>query len=242
MKDKTRKLIQVILLLILLFNLYKIGAYYRAGGAYDRGVQKIQAQVQDQEKEDQSPNQSPDQKSIEKIQALEKTYPEIKAWIFLDQTEINYPVVQGRDNDYYLNHSYEKEVNPFGAIFMDYRNQADFSDQNTIIYGHNAKRGGCFKDLHQYEDPDFVSQAPYIEIDSLAGHKRYEIFAVYKADPRDPFRHTSYQGQDLENFRAYVQKRNILKRPLPEKLDHFITLQTCSPGDTRLVIQAVQAK
>ena len=109
MKDKTRKLIQVILLLILLFNLYKIGAYYQAGGAYDRGVQKIQAQVQDQEKEDQAPNQSPDQESIEKIQALVKTYPEIKAWIFLDQTEINYPVVQGKDNDYYLYHSYEKE-------------------------------------------------------------------------------------------------------------------------------------
>lgn len=240
MKEKTLLTVKIILLAVLAFSLYKLVTYYQAGRAYDQGVKKIQVQAQKQE--EKTPGQSQDQKSRKKIQGLQESYPEIQAWISLDQTEINYPVVQGKDNDYYLCHSYEKEKNPFGAIFMDYRNQADFSDQNTILYGHNAKRGGCFKDLHQYEDPDFVKKAPYIEIDSLVGHKRYKIFAVYEADPMDAFRSPSYPRQALENFRAYVQGRNIIKESLPENLDHFITLQTCSPRDTRLVVQAVEVK
>ncbi len=158
-------------------------------------------------------------------------------WIRVGGTEIDYPIVKGSDNDYYLNHNYKDDYNVFGAIFMDYRNKEDFSDQNTIIYGHNNVRAGNFKDLHKYEEENFFKEDKFIEIYSLSGYKKYKVFAVYNADPYDKFRSPSYSEEDGKKLISYIKERNILKTEVPSEIKDILTLQTCSPKDTRLVVQ-----
>lgn len=81
---------------------------------------------------------------------LEEINPDVIAWIEIPGLEISYPVVQGRDNDYYLHHLITGENHKSGSIFMDFHNQEDLSDRNTIIYGHNMKDGSMFGTLDQY--------------------------------------------------------------------------------------------
>lgn len=87
---------------------------------------------------------------------LEEINPDVIAWIEIPGLEISYPVVQGRDNDYYLHHLITGENHKSGSIFMDFHNQENLSDRNSIIYGHNMKDGSMFGTLDQYQ-----SQALY---------------------------------------------------------------------------------
>jgi len=79
--------------------------------------------------------------------SLEKINSHCVGWITIPNTNINYPIVKNDDNEYYLNHNFEKSENKGGAIFMDYRLKEDFSNFNTILYGHNMKDGSMFADV-----------------------------------------------------------------------------------------------
>lgn len=98
---------------------------------------------------------------------LEEINPDVIAWIEIPGLEISYPVVQGRDNDYYLHHLITGENHKSGSIFMDFHNQEDLSDRNTIIYGHNMKDGSMFGTLDQYQ-----SQALYRKPDEGKHNER----------------------------------------------------------------------
>ena len=80
---------------------------------------------------------------------------DICAWIYIPGTDVDYPVLQGSDNAYYLNHDAYGEYSPDGSIFVDAGNNLDFEDFDTIIYGHNMSTGTMFKTLHNYEDDSF---------------------------------------------------------------------------------------
>lgn len=92
---------------------------------------------------------------------LEEINPDVIAWIEIPGLEISYPVVQGRDNDYYLHHLITGENHKSGSIFMDFQNQEDLSDRNTIIYGHNMKDGSMFGTLNQYQSQALYRNYPY---------------------------------------------------------------------------------
>ena len=92
---------------------------------------------------------------------LEEINPDVIAWIEIPGLEISYPVVQGRDNDYYLHHLITGENHKSGSIFMDFHNQEDLSDRNTIIYGHNMKDGSMFGTLDQYQSQALYRNYPY---------------------------------------------------------------------------------
>lgn len=83
---------------------------------------------------------------------LQKINPDIVAWIRIDGLGIDYPVVQGEDNEHYLYYTFRGEANVAGSIFLDYRNKADFSDSKIILYGHNMKNGSMFGSLKKYQD------------------------------------------------------------------------------------------
>lgn len=243
MKDKILIIIKIILIIILATSLYRIYDYNKNDKEFKADTREVQEKFEKKEvkkidpKEDEAKRKN--REAIEKIGELKKEYPSIVAWIKVGGTEIDYPLVKGSDNDYYLNHNYKDEYNVFGAIFMDYRNQENFSDQNTIIYGHNNQRAGNFKDLHKYEEEGFFNEDRFIEIYSLEGYKKYKVFAAYNAGPYDDFRNTNYLDEEGEELLEYVKERNIVKGEMPDKVRDFLTLQTCSPKDTRFVVQGV---
>ena len=83
-------------------------------------------------------------------------------------TDIDFPIVQGKDNDFYLDHNYKNQYHAFGSVYMDYRNSSDFSDLNTVLYGHNVRSGHVFHDLVKYNDENVVNDQPYIIVDTQA--------------------------------------------------------------------------
>ncbi len=110
--------------------------------------------------------------------------PDAVGWILSENTRINYPLVQGRDNYYYLNRLVNNEVNKLGSIFMDYHNKRDFSDAHTLIYGHNMKDGSMFNDLELYKDPSYYDDHRSIYILTKDQVFRVEVIAGYLTTPQ----------------------------------------------------------
>lgn len=243
MKKKIINIIEIILVIILAVSLYRIYNYNKEDKEFKSATKEVQEKFEKKEIEKPEPKvdekEVKDQEAIAKINELKKEYPSIIGWIRVGGTDIDYPIVKGSDNNYYLNHNYKNEYNVFGAIFMDYRNMENFSDQNTIVYGHNNARAGNFKDLHKYEQEGFFKEDRFIEIFSLEGYKKYKVFAAYNAGPHDNFRNTSYLDEEGAQFLEYVKERSIVKGEMPDKVRDFLTLQTCSPKDTRFVVHGV---
>lgn len=173
------------------------------------------------------------------VAQLKAKYPDMVGWIKIEGTDIDFPVVQGKDNDFYLNHTYKGEYHPFGEVFMDKDDKPDYSDQNTVLYGHNVRSGHVFHDLEQYKEQTFRDAHPYIEIDTVDGKKTYEIVAVYTASAYDPYRKPNYSEEEWEKFRTWVKGKNRIKESLPDRDGRILTLSTCSDEEDRLVIHAV---
>ena len=100
-------------------------------------------------------------------------------WIRIDETDIDYPVVQAADNSFYLHHNFNQESAICGAIFMDYRNDIDLAREHLILYGHQMKDGSMFKQLNGYKDKDFYKEHPEITLYLRNQKYSYDVVAVY---------------------------------------------------------------
>ena len=92
------------------------------------------------------------------FQELKAMNPDVCGWLTLDHTKIDYPVVQGTDNEYYLKHTFKKTEHVAGSIFLDKDNSQDFSNRKSILYGHNMKDGSMFQGLHKYESESYLQE------------------------------------------------------------------------------------
>lgn len=108
------------------------------------------------------------------FEELQKINPDIVAWIRIEGLGIDYPVVQGEDNEHYLHYTFRGEANVAGSIFLDYRNKADFSDSKIILYGHNMKNGTIFGSLKKYQDESVFQENQIITI-YLPGNREWEF-------------------------------------------------------------------
>lgn len=155
-----------------------------------------------------------------------KEYP-IVAWIKCG-AEIDYPVVQGEDNSYYLKHSYDGTYNMNGAIFVNSENQADFSDWNTVIYGHNMRSGKMFGTIKKYADPDYGADQFYIYLPDGTEHI-YQIFAVAEVkDGSAAYLYTFSDKEDYCSYQQYVKECAYYDTGLEPDADRkMVTLSTC---------------
>ena len=133
--------------------------------------------------------------------------------IIVPNTSINHPVVQYADNDYYLDHSFEKKYDYRGAIFMDYRNDAVNLDSNTIIYGHNAYDTTMFSELVKYEDIEFYKKSPIIEFNTLEANYKWKIYGVFitnatASEDNGYIFNYIYPYMDGENFDGFIEEVN----------------------------------
>ena len=161
-------------------------------------------------------------------------------WLRVEGTKIDYPVVRGNDNIYYLNRDFLKKTSKAGAIFMDYRNIGQFSDKHTVIYGHYMKDGTMFGDLHQYKSKAFYDENRIIEFEGLYENKSYTIFSVTLETADD------YEIDLKLSNDAYLNQ--ILgtsiheTRLIPESSMAILTLVTCSyeVDNGRILIHAYE--
>lgn len=163
---------------------------------------------------------------------------ETVGWIEISNTNINYPIVQTTNNDYYLNHLIDGSINNVGSIFLDYRNDKNFNDMNTIIYGHNLKSGQMFSELSNilYGKAD----SKLINIYTKDKLMTYEIFSVYQIEPEYYYTNIDIDECEYEYFLNTLKNRSVIYYDVEMDIkDKIITLSTCdSTGDERIVVHA----
>jgi len=141
--------------------------------------------------------------------ALAAKNSEIKAWIVLDDTAIDLPIVQTTDNSYYLTHRFDEKKNKLGTPFIDKDNIGDFSDRHTVIYGHAVKSGAMFGSFWEYENPNYYKRNPEIKL-YLADGTQYTL-AVFSCARVDSVRSAIPLTFASENaFLAYLDELHEL--------------------------------
>lgn len=175
--------------------------------------------------------------------ALRQQNPDVLGWILIPGTRVSYPVVQGTDNSYYLDHTWRGGKNSVGAIFMECRNSSDLSDFNTIIYGHRMNNRSMFGTLSQYKSRSYWQAHPYVYLTDDSGTHRYEIFAAGEVSvDSDVYRLGLRSSSSRQSFLDNCLALSALNTGVtPHTYDKVLTLSTCTGNGhaTRWVVQAV---
>ena len=161
--------------------------------------------------------------------ALKEKNNDIVAWIYSEDTQINYPIVKAKNNDYYLHRLIDGSYNIAGTLFMDYRNSIDFTDYNTIIFGHNMKNGTMFGSLPNYQKQDYYDS--HKEIYLYTENKNYliEIFAGYIASSEsDIYKFPKTVDTNEKLIKTAINNSTFKSNVEPTKDDKIITLSTCT--------------
>lgn len=170
-------------------------------------------------------------------------------WIrfYPEPKEINYPLVQGADNELYLHKTFSSNENTLGAIFLDMAASPDYSDQHTIIYGHRMKDGSMFRHLQDYEDKAFLEKNPYFYIYTPDGKEiTYRIYSVGQIKETSETYQISFENEeDYEKFLAATKETSLYDTGVEVTAeDTVVTLSTCTAAsdENRFVVRGVKEK
>ena len=169
---KSRKILIGILICVIIGSVFYIGYYYVTQNKNEKVYKKLQKEVVKQESKEEEPQTEESHVEIPiDFAQLQAQNPDIYAWIQIDGTNINYPVAQSAtDNEYYLNHTIEGQEGYPGSIYTENWNTKEFTDFNTVIYGHDMKDGSMFQNLHNYADASYMQQHPNV-VDLYTGEE-----------------------------------------------------------------------
>lgn len=182
------------------------------------------------------------------FQKLQEENPDIYAWIQIPGTKIDYPVLQnGFDDSFYLDHTADGAYGAIGSIYTERQTAKDFSDFNTVMYGHNVPNGTMFRGLHQYEDPQFLKEHPEVIIYTPDAKRVYTIFAAVVYDDRHilntfDFTKESHRQEFLDSVRQSRNMANQFREDVSvTPKDRILTLSTCikTQRDKRYIVGAV---
>lgn len=172
------------------------------------------------------------------IEKLQEQNSDIVGWIEVEGTNINYPVLQGEDNSYYMNHNYKKEENTYGSIFLDKDYDWSIPSSNLLLYGHNLQNGELFHDILNYKDKSYYEEHPVIRFTTEKEDSEFEIISafysrVYYKSETNVFRYYYFINADNEEeyneFIENAKESSIYDTgKTAEYGDQLITLSTCS--------------
>lgn len=174
---------------------------------------------------------------------LKQENKDIVAYLKVNGTNIDYVVVQGNDNDYYLHHNLKKEYSIAGWIFATYQNRFDDTDKNIVIFGHNMRDGSMFGSMKKILKEDWYNKEENLKVTFITeqGSYTYEVFAVYQIKVEDYYIKTQFDNDtEFKEFINTIKSRSIknFKTEVTEK-DSILTLSTCSAtGKERVVLHA----
>lgn len=177
------------------------------------------------------------------LTALRAENPDVVGWIVIPETPVSYPLVQGSDNQYYLNHTWKGIRRAVGAIFMEYRSSADMSDFNTIIYGHRMSDNSMFHTLLSYAGQSFWEAHPTVYIAGDGVCRRYEIFSAYEVSTTGAAYDRVFNDDGArQEFLDYCLDRSVIETGIVPGVDgHILTLSTCTDSGSSTVRWVVHA-
>lgn len=248
-----RKLINIILVAIIIVCLSIIGYKYYNYNKDDKlnseiqDLQPVINEASDSDNNSSGENDGQDQSkegnyvnsaNEEELKSINSDY---KMWIQIENTNINYPVVQGSDNDYYLKHNFRKESNISGTVFVESANDID-NDKNIILYGHNMRNGTMFNNITNYKEESFFNEDNKISIIMNNTLYEYEVFSVYVKNVSEVNLAIGFASEDeFINYAYNEAEESLYKKDVDFSAeDNLITLVTCSYEftDARTIVVA----
>lgn len=240
-------IILVIAVGVFIFSAYKLLNIYleykKGSDEYDK-IQKL-AIIKDENTEDQDGGAGEDGFKVD-FNALKGINEDTAAWIRFDEpSEINYPVVQGRDNSEYLKRTFEANDNKLGTLFIDAENKNDFSDRNTFIYGHNMKNGTMFAQLKKYQEKSFWEKYPFFYIYMPDGKvATYQIFSVgVVGDVSDNYQKVFTSDEEYLNYLNLALGSSMYNTGIQLTTESkIVSLSTCTneKEEERILVQGVR--
>lgn len=234
-------ILYIILLSILIYSGIKIFKWYKDKTNNNKIVEQIKSTVivegknEGENKEEYTVN----------FNKLKEQNNETIAWLKVSNTNVEYPVVKGTNNSFYLNHSFDKSNNSAGWIFADYRNKFDNTDKNIIIYGHNMRDSSMFGSMKNILNSDWYENEKNTDITLYTENEKciYKVFSIYKIENEDYYIKTEFKNDnEFEKFIKTLKKRSIKDFSVDvSKDDDILTLSTCANNNKyRIVLHAIK--
>lgn len=251
----SRKIVTFLLVLALLGSLGYMGMYlyntHHADKKYEELKEEVKAESESEDVSAEEVEPEPEKEPVEipiDFKKLWKENEDIYAWITIPGTLVDYPIVQHPEDDlYYLDHTVEGVQGLPGSIYTESLNTRDFTDKNTVIYGHNMKNDTMFGSLHDFEDGTFFDEHHEMTIYTPEHILNYEIFAVLTySDAHILFAYDFEDAAEYEAFLESVYSARGMKNHFREDVevtaeDRIVTLSTCIGGqpNNRLLVLCV---
>ena len=229
------KIIEILFIILLIISAYKLLNYTKDTKDNKNIIDDLSKNVKIK-----------NNKLIVDFNELKKINSDTIAYLKINNTNINYPVVKYKDNEFYLNHNFEKKVNSGGWLFSDYKNNFDDNDKNIVIYGHNMKNKTMFGTLSKTLTNEWQNDEKNLLITLVTekGQYKYKIFSTYRIDNEEYYIKTNFiDNNEYINFLSTIKKRSnkYYDVPLNEE-DQILTLSTCSGNNKRVVVHAKKVK
>lgn len=237
MKRKRYRLKKRLIILRLLTLIFIIGIIYNS-----TKLVSYELDLKENNKIQINLNEYIDKDRVE-FDELKKQNKDTVAFIKVNNTRIHYVVVKGKDNDFYLNHNFNKEKNIAGWIFGDFRNNFDETDKNLIIYGHNMKDGSMFDTLIKTIDKEwYTNKDNYIvKLITEKGSYKYKVFSTYSVRAEDYYINTGFNNdKEFDKFVNTLKDRSVYNYGTEVNgTDKILTLSSCiGDGRKRVVLHA----
>ena len=257
-KLKYRNIMTIILGCIFIYSFYNVTVWIIDSAKAKRQIKEItkstEVKIVKDDENVKMVNSDPDYYRLYKdvdlidvdFEELLKVNNETKGWLKVNNTNINYPFVQHKDNDYYLKHTFNKKGNGGGWVFLDYRNDPEFNDFNTIIYGHGRKDKTIFGTLGNVLKNGYIEKKEnqFIMVSTPKKNMTYQIFSAYKIPNTSDYIKTNFANdKEKEKFIDLIKKRNSINIDVDvSKDDNILTLSTCYNTDVKIVVHAKLVK
>lgn len=248
-KKSNNKFKKLLLLLLVIIFIFSIG--YMFYYIYNNNKNKKDStDILNEVKIDSTQVTEEKSEKMLKLEELQKENNEIIGWLEIEGTNINYPVLQGTDNEFYMKNNYKKEKSKDGSIFLDKSYNWDIPSSNLLLYGHNNKNGIMFQDLLKYKNEDFYKEHTKIKFTTNKEDNVYEIISVfysrvYYKSEKNVFRYYYFVNanneQEYNDFVNNAKKSSIYDTGVNANYgDQLLTLSTCeySQEDGRFVVVA----
>lgn len=201
-------------------------------------------------KQDNKDNKKVQEKTLEKVEvknnkynidfkALKDQNKDTVAYLKVNGTNIDYIVVRGEDNEYYLRHNFERDWNVSGWIFADYKNSFNGDDKNIVIYGHDTRDGSMFGTLRNVLNSSWSSNKNNLTVALVTekGEYYYEVFSTYDIRPEDFYIKTDFYDNEFKDFVKIIKSRSDYdyEADVTEN-DKILTLSSCIKGGKKRVV------
>jgi len=260
LKKSVKRTILITLLIIFIliggFSLYKVFMWRIDNDKIKKQVEEFKdtVKIEETEPEEATEVNPPEEKESDywyyiNMPLINVDFEELLAknkdtigWIKVNGTNINYPIVQTSDNDYYLTHAFDKTYNDAGWIFMDFRNNIDNLSNNTIIYGHSRLDRTMFGSLKNITKSNWYKNKDnyIIKLSTPNKNTMWQVFSVYRIPTETYYITTNFSSDDeYQTFIDTISSRSIYEfNAKPNVNDKILTLSTCADGDKKVVMHS----